>query len=87
MSEVIHLEIEADKMDLSFGGVKLNDASKIIELVKENDRLKAALQEIVDECQQAKVYATEIQEKMFIDEVEQTAKYALAPDSGKGKEG
>lgn len=53
MSEMIHLQIEADKLDLTFGGVKLNDASKIVELVKENNRLK-------DEINDLKKYASRI---------------------------
>lgn len=52
-------------------------------LEKENERLKKALKEIIDECQQERVYATEIQEKSFIDEVEQRAKLALTIEESK----
>ena len=40
MSVTVQFEVEPENMELFYNGVKLNDASKIIELVKENDRLK-----------------------------------------------
>ena len=46
-------------------------------LKAEVERLKEALQDIADECQQARVYAIEILEMRFIDEVEAKARIAL----------
>ena len=46
-------------------------------LTAEVERLKAALHEIVDECEQERVYAHEIHEIRFIDEVEAKANFAL----------
>lgn len=46
-------------------------------LQAEVKRLKVALKDIIDDCEEARVYAVEIHEIRFIDEVEQRAKIAL----------
>lgn len=54
-------------------------------LKAEVDKLRSLLQEIMDECQQERVYATEIREMRFIDEVESKVKIALKARGERGK--
>lgn len=59
-------------------------------LKAEVERLKDALREIVDECKQERVYAHEILEIRFIDEVEAIVNFALTskifPTQRKGRD-